>query len=53
MFRIALQSKQPCAIADDLLRGDAMCRENTEIERAFAFGEALTGRVVDKGQMRV
>ena len=53
MFRIALQSEQPCAIADDLLRGDAVRRENTEIERAFAFGEALSGCVVDKGQMRV
>lgn len=50
MFQVSLQSEQPCAIADDLLRGGAVCREYAEIERALAFGKALAGCVVDEGR---
>ena len=53
MFQVSLQSEQPCAIADDLLRGGAVCREYAEIERALAFGKALAGCVVFEGQMRL
>ena len=44
MFQVSLQSEQPCAIADDLLRGDAVRRENTEVERAFMDGISWLSR---------
>ena len=53
MRGIALQTKQPRAIADNLFRGDAMRAQRPHIQRALAFGEPAAGRVVDKRQMRI
>ena len=53
MRGIALQTKQPRTIADNLFRGDAMRAQRPHIQRALAFGEPAAGRVVDKRQMRI
>ena len=53
MRGIALQTKQPRTIADNLFRGERHARAAPHIQRALAFGEPAAGRVVDKRQMRI